>query len=130
MNSTSKDAVKRFEQVISNAGGTLLGSVATGAAAAGLYGGYGYGYYGYRQDPPSNGSSPNGGASAKSRGFPGLGRWRIARRDTRGGEIAQPPAAQPPSAAPKPVHAESVAPNRTPHPAEPARPRRKGGLFS
>ena len=120
INSTSKHAVKRFEQVISNAGGTLLGSVATGAAAAGLYGGYGYGYYGYRQDPPSNGGSPSGGASAKSRGFPGLG-----RRETRGGKIAQPPAAQP-----KPVHAEAVAPNRTPHPAEPVRPRRKGGWFS
>jgi Mrp family chromosome partitioning ATPase len=42
LNKTSKEAIRRLEQVITNAGGTLLGSVATGAAATGLYGGYGY----------------------------------------------------------------------------------------
>ena len=67
LNATSEDAVKRLERVISNAGGTLLGSVATGADAGGLYGGYGYGYggYGYRRAPSSNGDSPGDGPSAK-----------------------------------------------------------------
>lgn len=69
LNETSKDAVRRFEQVITNAGGTLLGSVATGASAAGLYGGYGYGYGGYsdREGPSANGSSPQEGPGAKPR---------------------------------------------------------------
>ena len=54
INETSKDAVKRLQGVVANAGGTLLGSVATGAAATALYGGYGYGY---RQDAAAaNGS--------------------------------------------------------------------------
>jgi capsular exopolysaccharide synthesis family protein len=57
INETSKDAVKRLQSVIANAGGILLGSVATGAAATALYGGYGYGY---RQDA----ASANGGARA------------------------------------------------------------------
>ncbi len=69
LNATSKDAVKRLERVISNAGGTLLGSVVTGADAGGLYSGYGYGYggYGYRQAPSSNGDSSSDGPSAKRR---------------------------------------------------------------
>lgn len=65
LNATSKDAVKRLARVIANAGGTLLGSVATGAGSGGMYGGYGYGY---RQDPSANGSSPSDGPSAKPRG--------------------------------------------------------------
>jgi len=64
LNTTSKDAIRRLEQMIANAGGTLLGSVATGAAAAGLYGGYGS--YGYRQKPAPNGSSPEGRRKATS----------------------------------------------------------------
>ena len=52
INETSKDAVRRLQSVIANAGGALLGSVATGAAATALYGGYGYGY---RQDAALNG---------------------------------------------------------------------------
>ena len=52
INETSKDAVKRLQSVISNAGGTMLGSVVTGTAATALYGGYGYGY---RPDASSNG---------------------------------------------------------------------------
>jgi len=52
INETSKDAVKRLQGVVANAGGTLLGAVATGAAATALYGGYGYGY---RQDASANG---------------------------------------------------------------------------
>ena len=56
VNETSKDAVKRLQSVIANAGGTLLGSVATGTAASSSYGGYGYGY---RSPPASkNGASP------------------------------------------------------------------------
>jgi capsular exopolysaccharide synthesis family protein len=57
INETSKDAIKRLQGVIANAGGTLLGSVATGATATALYGGYGYGY---RQDA----ASANGGSRA------------------------------------------------------------------
>lgn len=45
LNRTTKDAVQRTNQVIAAAGGTLLGTVATGAQAGGLYGYYGYGYY-------------------------------------------------------------------------------------
>ena len=50
INETSKDAVRRLQSVIANAGGVLLGSVATGATATALYGGYGY-----RQDAGLNG---------------------------------------------------------------------------
>jgi capsular exopolysaccharide synthesis family protein len=52
INETSKDALQRLQTVIANAGGTLLGAVATGTAATALYGGYGYGY---RQDAAANG---------------------------------------------------------------------------
>jgi capsular exopolysaccharide synthesis family protein len=67
LDSTSKDAVRRLESVISNAGGTLLGTVATGATTAGLYGRYGYAYsdYASRQQPSRNGNTPGGGSSAK-----------------------------------------------------------------
>jgi len=64
LNATSKDAVKPIARVVSKAGGTLLGSVATGADAGGLYGGYGYGY---RQDSSANGGSPTDGSSTKPR---------------------------------------------------------------
>lgn len=47
LNKTPKDAVSRAKQVIESAGGTVLGSVVTGAHAGGIYGYYGYyGYYG------------------------------------------------------------------------------------
>jgi succinoglycan biosynthesis transport protein ExoP len=47
LNRTPKDALRRAKQVITSAGGTVLGSVATGAHAGGIYGYYGYyGYYG------------------------------------------------------------------------------------
>jgi Mrp family chromosome partitioning ATPase len=42
LNRTPKDAIKRAKQVISSAGGTVLGSVVTGAHAGGIYGYYGY----------------------------------------------------------------------------------------
>ena len=54
VNETSKDAVKRLQALIANAGGTLLGSVVTGTASTALYGGYGYGY---RQDASANGKA-------------------------------------------------------------------------
>jgi len=77
INATSKDAVKRFERVISNGGGTLLGSVATGADTAGLYGRYGYGYGGYdAPDQSANGSATSDGPSTKRRGW----RRRLGRR--------------------------------------------------
>jgi len=69
LNTTSKDAVKRFESVVGNAGGTLLGTVATGATTTGLYGRYGYGYgygeYVSRDKRSSNGTGFINGASAK-----------------------------------------------------------------
>jgi capsular exopolysaccharide synthesis family protein len=58
---TPKDAVQRTKQVIDSAGGTVLGSVATGAHASGGYGYYGYyGYYG--SDNGREGESSNGSA--------------------------------------------------------------------
>jgi capsular exopolysaccharide synthesis family protein len=51
LNKTPKDAVQRAKQVIGSAGGTLLGSVVTGAHTGGIYGYYGYyGYYGAQND--------------------------------------------------------------------------------
>lgn len=47
LNKTPKDALRRAKQVITSAGGTVLGGVATGAHSGGIYGYYGYyGYYG------------------------------------------------------------------------------------
>lgn len=45
LNSTTNEALKRTSQVINAAGGTILGTVATGASGSGIYGYYG-GYYG------------------------------------------------------------------------------------
>jgi capsular exopolysaccharide synthesis family protein len=54
LDQTPADAVKRTKQVIESSGGTVLGSVATGAHAGGIYGYYGYyyGYGGYNGDRP------------------------------------------------------------------------------
>jgi hypothetical protein len=79
LNKTSKEAVRRLEQVIINAGGTLLGSVATGAAATGLYGGYGY------PDPPSaDGRTPRGPARKFRAGSLRRGGRLIGRRARHG----------------------------------------------
>ncbi len=69
LNQTSKDAVRRFERVVTTAGGVLLGSVVTGTSAVGLYGGYGY-----LPEPPTNGGPPRGSHArgAKLRGWLGL----------------------------------------------------------
>jgi tyrosine-protein kinase len=72
---TPKDAVKRARQVITSAGGTVLGGVATGAHAGGIYGYYGYyGYYGsYGGESGGKGSNGNGAkptnGSGKLRGL-------------------------------------------------------------
>jgi Mrp family chromosome partitioning ATPase len=48
LNRTPQDVVRRTKQVITSAGGTVLGSVATGARTGGIYGYHSYyGYYGY-----------------------------------------------------------------------------------
>lgn len=61
---TPKDALRRAEQVVTSAGGTVLGSVVTGAHAGGVYG-Y-YGYYGY-----------GGGENGRDRAGPGNGPGRL-----------------------------------------------------
>jgi capsular exopolysaccharide synthesis family protein len=120
LNSTSKDAVKRFEKVISNAGGTLLGSVATGASAAGLYGayGYGYGYYAEPQDPSSNGDSP---VTERS----GFLKSRRQRRRARRAEADPARAVQAET-----VHSGATGPNGASRPTERARPRGDRGRLS
>jgi capsular exopolysaccharide synthesis family protein len=60
LNQTTKDAVERTNQVITAAGGTVLGTVATGAQAGGLYGYYGYGYYNTDDDRGDKAQSSNG----------------------------------------------------------------------
>jgi len=115
LNATSKDAVRRFERVISNAGGTLLGLVATGADTAGLYGRYGYGYYAYREDPSANGSEPGDGPSAKPR----------ERRRRLGLPLIRRRARQ--DGAPQP---ESLAPDGEARAAEAAEARGGGGRSS
>jgi tyrosine-protein kinase len=58
---TPRDAMQRSKHVVDSAGGTVLGSVVTGAHAGGAYGYYGYyGYYG--SDNGREGESSNGSA--------------------------------------------------------------------
>ena len=100
LNETSKDAIRRFERVVSTAGGTLLGSVVTGASAAGLYGGYGY-----LAEPPTNGGPPGGPHVPSPRlRWPrlGLGRASIGRRDDRSEDAPPPTGAPEPAAGPQP----------------------------
>jgi len=80
LNKTSKDALERFERVIANAGGTLIGTVASGATASDPYG-YGYGGYAPREDPMSG-----GGPSAPRRVLDNLRKKR-----TKGPEQKIPP---------------------------------------
>jgi Mrp family chromosome partitioning ATPase len=68
VNETSKDAVKRLSSVISTAGGTLLGAVATGVTSTAGYGGYGYGYG--QSAPSSNGASRTGAFHPRKDGRP------------------------------------------------------------
>jgi Mrp family chromosome partitioning ATPase len=56
LNATSKDAIRRLATTIAAAHGTLLGSVATGAAAGGRY-------YGGRDAAPASGHVPSGAAA-------------------------------------------------------------------
>jgi tyrosine-protein kinase len=73
LNRTPRDVVRRTRQVITSAGGSVLGSVATGAHTGGIYGYYGYygGYYGYGGDG-GNGS----GETAPEAPINGKGRLR------------------------------------------------------
>jgi tyrosine-protein kinase len=65
---TPKDALHRAKQVIDSAGGTVLGSVVTGARSGGLYG-Y-YGYYGYYGDYDAGAdASSNGNGRGRLRGL-------------------------------------------------------------
>jgi len=60
---TARDAVQRTNQVIAAAGGTVLGSVVTGAHAGGIYGYYGYyGYPAYGEDDDRDGTESSNGA--------------------------------------------------------------------
>lgn len=71
---TPKDAVRRASQVIASAGGTVLGSVATGAHGGGIYGYYGYyGYYG-EQNGRDKAESGNGGGKLRNLTPPGFRR--------------------------------------------------------
>jgi tyrosine-protein kinase len=56
LHGTTRDSLRRFQEVVTMAGGTLLGIVATNTRSAGLYDGYGYGYgyeYPYSAGPQS-----------------------------------------------------------------------------
>lgn len=69
LNRTPQDVVRRTRQVILSAGGSVLGSVVTGAHSGGIYGYYSYyGYYGYY------GGGPNGANGAEAPN--GVGRLR------------------------------------------------------
>jgi capsular exopolysaccharide synthesis family protein len=60
---TSRDALRRSEQVITAAGGSLLGVVATGTRLGGLYGYADYGYY--ESVPDADTAQTNGGEKSK-----------------------------------------------------------------
>lgn len=68
LNQTTREAARRAHQVIAASGGTILGTVATGAHEGGIYG-Y-YGYYGYEGESRDSGpivqQSSNGSGDAKS----------------------------------------------------------------
>jgi capsular exopolysaccharide synthesis family protein len=94
INETSKDAVRRLQSVVANAGGVLLGTVVTGATATALYGGYGYGYH---QDAAVNGRArpaapPPRPAAArpKPEELPPTVPERLRKRGGNGAELAPP----------------------------------------
>lgn len=72
LNRTPQDVVRRTRQVVTSAGGSVLGSVATGAHTGGIYGYYGYygGYYGY------GGGGNGSGETAPEAPINGKGRLR------------------------------------------------------
>ena len=99
VNETSKDAVKRLQSVIANAGGTVLGSVVTGTASTALYGGYGYGY---NQHGSTNGAARGAlpparppAARPRAEAPPARARGRKARA-AEAERAAVPSGAQPP----------------------------------
>jgi len=62
---TPRDAVRKALQLIDNAGGNILGIVATGGKY-GVSGGYGYGYGGYGEKPPAGTPTTDAGPTASS----------------------------------------------------------------
>ena len=95
LNETSKDAIRRFERVVGTAGGTLLGSVLTGASAAGLYGGYGY-----LVETSTNGGPPRGPQIPSPRlRWPRLrlGRSSVPPADGHHEDVPSPESVTPPS---------------------------------
>lgn len=67
LNKTPKDALSRAKRVINSAGGTVLGSVVTGANAGGIYGYYGYyGYYGAQNERDKAEESGKSGGRLRS----------------------------------------------------------------
>jgi capsular exopolysaccharide synthesis family protein len=66
LHQTPKDAVHRMNNVITSAGGSVLGTVATGVRTGDSYGYYGYGYYG--DDGRKTIPPPDGHGSSSSQG--------------------------------------------------------------
>lgn len=94
INETSKDAVRRLQSVIANAGGVLLGTVVTGATATALYGGYGYGYH---QDAAVNGRARPAAPPPRPAGprpepqeIPPTVTERLRKRGENGAEVEPP----------------------------------------
>ena len=93
VNRTHTNALSKAQEVIAAAGGTLLGSVATGAKSGGLYGygGYGYGYEDHDYGEEAEAEQPPQEATA-----PGALSGRLRRRNE------SPPSAAPEGPARKP----------------------------
>jgi capsular exopolysaccharide synthesis family protein len=93
MDRTYKDAVRRLAWTIRNAGGTVLGTVATGVATRSSYGRYDYGYV---PQPASDPAAGNGAAvqwtPARRGRIAGLFRrnGRAARRESEARRVGSP----------------------------------------
>jgi capsular exopolysaccharide synthesis family protein len=68
---TTRDSLRKTAEVISTAGGTMLGVVATGTQSAGLYG-----YENYT----THGAEPGADATVVASGSSANGRWRLDKR--------------------------------------------------
>jgi capsular exopolysaccharide synthesis family protein len=71
LNQTTREAARRANQVIAASGGTLLGTVATGAHEGGIYGYYGYYGYGSESQGPGVVQSRNGSGADGENVVPG-----------------------------------------------------------
>jgi capsular exopolysaccharide synthesis family protein len=77
MNRTPQDVLRRTKQVITSAGGSVLGSVVTGARTGGIYGYYSYyGYYDGGPDGTNGAEAPNGLRRLRNFGSSGFRRSR------------------------------------------------------